>query len=71
MTKSSVEAKFWARNMWTTLVGGNSKRIKGVEELMKLYCNNKTTISIAHDLVQYDRTKHVEVDRHFINEKNW
>lgn len=27
------------------------------------------TINIAHNLVQYDRTKHVKVDRHFI-EKN-
>jgi hypothetical protein len=36
---------------------------------MKLYCENKTAISIAHNLVQHDRTKHVKVDRHFIKEK--
>ena len=36
---------------------------------MKLYCDNKATINIAHNLVQHDRTKHVEVDRHFIKEK--
>ena len=32
---------------------------------MKLFCNNKVAISIANNLVQYDRTEHVEVDRHF------
>ena len=36
---------------------------------MKLYCDNKSAIDIAHNPVQHDRTKHVEVDRHFIKEK--
>jgi len=36
---------------------------------MKLYCDNKFAISIAHNPVQHDRTKHIEVDRHFIKEK--
>ena len=36
---------------------------------MKLYCDTKTVINIAHNLVQHDRTKHVEIDRHFIKEK--
>ncbi|KAM7516034.1 hypothetical protein LguiA_005617 [Lonicera macranthoides] len=36
---------------------------------MKLYCDNKVAISIAHNLVLHDRTKHVEIDRHFIKEK--
>jgi len=36
---------------------------------MSLFCDNKSTISIAPNLVQHDRTKHVEVDRHFIKEK--
>jgi hypothetical protein len=26
-------------------------------------------INIAHNLVQHDRSKHIEIDRHFINEK--
>jgi hypothetical protein len=34
-----------------------------------LYCDNKAAISIAHNIVQHDRTKHVEIDRHFIKEK--
>ena len=35
---------------------------------MRLYCDNKSAINIAHNPVQYDRTKHVEIDRHFIKE---
>lgn len=37
---------------------------------MKLYCDNKSRINIVHSHVQHDRTKHVEVDKHFIKE-NW
>jgi hypothetical protein len=36
---------------------------------IKLYCDNKAAIQIAHNPVQHDRTKHVEVDRHFIKKK--
>ena len=35
---------------------------------MKLFCDNKATISIANNPIQHDRTKHVEIDRHFIKE---
>jgi hypothetical protein len=34
-----------------------------------LYCDNKVAINIANNPVQHDRTKHVEIDRHFIKEK--
>ena len=40
-----------------------------IEVRMKLYCDNKTAISIAHNPVQHDRTQHIEIDRHFIKEK--
>ncbi|CAL8150805.1 unnamed protein product [Prunus armeniaca] len=33
---------------------------------MNLFCDNKAAIAIAQNPVQHDRTKHVEVDRHFI-----
>ena len=34
-----------------------------------LYCDNKAAINISLNPVQHDRTKHVEMDRHFIKEK--
>ena len=36
---------------------------------MTIWCDNKAAISISHNPVHHDRTKHVEVDRHFIKEK--
>lgn len=39
------------------------------QESMRLYINNKATINIAHNPVQHDSAKHVEIDRHFIKGK--
>ncbi|KAM1065823.1 hypothetical protein TB2_020907 [Malus domestica] len=36
---------------------------------MVLYCDNQSAQEIANNPVHHDRTKHVEVDRHFIKEK--
>ena len=36
---------------------------------IRLYCDNKAACDIAHNPVQHDRTKPVEVDRFFIKEK--
>ena len=33
---------------------------------MVLFCDNTTTIEIANNLVQHDRTKHIELDRNYI-----
>ena len=35
----------------------------------KLFCDNKATICISKNPFQHDRTKHVEIYRHFIKEK--
>jgi hypothetical protein len=35
----------------------------------EMWCDNKSAISIANNLVQHDKTKHVEIDRFFIKEK--
>ena len=40
-----------------------------VPQPLKLYCDNKSAIAIAHNPILHDTTKHVEIDKHFIKEK--
>ncbi|KAK2981545.1 hypothetical protein RJ640_003108 [Escallonia rubra] len=42
------------------------KNLMGLQYFLVL---NKAAIKIAHNPVQHDRTKHIEVDRHFIKQK--
>ncbi|KAK8948413.1 hypothetical protein KSP39_PZI005292 [Platanthera zijinensis] len=72
VSRSSAEAKFRA------MTHGNCEGLwihslmydLGLSESspIRLYCDNKAAISIANNPVQHDRTKHIEVDRHFIKE---
>ncbi|CAL9004276.1 unnamed protein product, partial [Prunus brigantina] len=39
------------------------------KKVMELYCNNQVAREIINNPIQHDRTKHVEVDRHYIKEK--
>nr|GEX90799.1 putative ribonuclease H-like domain-containing protein [Tanacetum cinerariifolium] len=70
---SSAEAKFkgiakgvvealWMRKLLSE-VGYPSK------EVTRIMYDNKAAIQISKNPVQHDRTKHVEIDRHFIKEK--
>jgi len=36
---------------------------------IKIYCDNKTPISIAYNPVLHDRIKHMKIDKYFIKEK--
>lgn len=73
IARSSVKAEIRAmaqeicEGMWILKVLKGLKIV--VELLLKLYCDNKATISIAHNPVQHHRTKHIEIDHHFIKEK--
>jgi hypothetical protein len=70
VARSSAEAEFRTmaqgvcKTLWLKILlielGFDSK------DSMRLYCDNNVAISTAHNLVQHDRTKHVEIDRHFI-----
>ncbi|RYE24977.1 MAG: transposon Pol polyprotein, partial [Sphingobacteriaceae bacterium] len=73
VSRSSAEAEFRAMAqgiceiLWIRGIL-NELQIKFTTP-MKLFCDNKSAISIANNPVQHDRTKHVEIDRHFIKEK--
>lgn len=53
--------------MWLRLLLTELQMFKG--EPLQLYCDNQATINIVNNPVQHDRTKHIEIDRHFIREK--
>ena len=73
VARSTIEARYIVivvgvvKMLWlrTLLVGLKMNQ----ENQMRLWCNNKSAISIADNLVQHDRTKHIEIDRFFIKEK--
>ena len=73
VARSSAEAKFRAmvagicELLWVKIILEDLK--VQWSKPMKLYCDNKLAISIAHNPVQHNQTKHIEIDRHFIKEK--
>jgi len=40
-----------------------------LEGSMKLYCDNRSKIDVAHNPIKQDNIKHIEVDGHFIKGK--
>ncbi|XP_038895891.1 secreted RxLR effector protein 161-like [Benincasa hispida] len=73
VARSSAEAEYRAMNLRVCEEIWLQKVLSDLHESspgpMKLYYDNKASISIANNPVQHDRTKHVEIDRHFIKEK--
>ena len=73
VARSSAESDFrviaqrLCELLWLKIIL-NDLRIKW-DGLMKLYCGKKSTINISHNPLQHDRTKHIEIDKHFIKEK--
>jgi hypothetical protein len=73
VARSSAEAEFWAMAqgicelLWMKIILEDMK-IKW-DGSMRLYCDNKSAISIAHNPIHHNWTKHIEIDRHFIKEK--
>ena len=76
VVRSSAEAEFRAMAqgicelLWLKIIL-KGLRIKW-EGPMRSYCDNKLGINIAHNPVQHEWTKHVEVDRHFMKKfRKW
>ena len=73
VARSSAEAKFQAmaqgvcKLLWMKIIP-DDLRVKH-EAPMKMFCDNKSAINIAHNPVQHDKAKHIEIDQHFIKEK--
>ncbi|RVW39327.1 Retrovirus-related Pol polyprotein from transposon RE2 [Vitis vinifera] len=73
VVRSSVEAKYramalaiceliWLKHLLRELRFGK-------DEQMKLICDNQAALHIASNPIFHERTKHIEVDCHFIREK--
>jgi hypothetical protein len=73
VSKSTAEAEYramsqglsemlWVRNLLSEL-----KVLKN--SCINVWCDNVSAINLAHNPVQHDRTKHIEIDRFFIKEK--
>ncbi|RVW93163.1 Protochlorophyllide reductase, chloroplastic [Vitis vinifera] len=73
VARSSVEAEFrgmtlgLCETLWLRLLLQDLGYLS--RQPIRLFCDNKAACDIAHNPVQHDRTKHVEVDRFFIKEK--
>ncbi|KAJ7954402.1 Retrovirus-related Pol polyprotein from transposon TNT 1-94 [Quillaja saponaria] len=73
VSRSSAEAEYRAMAHGTCELLWLKKLMEELrlswEKPLLLYCDNTAAINIAHNPVQHDRTKHIEIDRHFIKEK--
>lgn len=73
VSKSSAEAEYrvlviiTAEVTWISILMSDLKihRIG----LAEIHCNNKAAIHIANNPVLHERTKHIEIDCHFVQEK--
>ncbi|XP_019262826.1 PREDICTED: uncharacterized protein LOC109240615 [Nicotiana attenuata] len=73
VSRSSAEAKY--RSMATTVaelvwIHGLLEELGVKVDLpMELHCDNKAALQIASNPMYHERTKHIEIDCHFIREK--
>lgn len=73
VSHSSVEAKYrsmatatselvWLKSLLASLV-------VFLDQRMKLFCNSQAAMHIAKNPVFHERTKHIEIDCHFVSER--
>ena len=72
VARSSVEAEFRAMALgmcellWLKIILDDLKI--QIQHPIELLCDNQSVINITHNPVQHDRTRHIEIDKHFIKE---
>ena len=73
VARSSVEAEYRAMTLATCELIWLKHLLQelrfGKDEQMKLICDNQVALHISSNPVFHERTKHIEVDCHFIREK--
>ncbi|GKC71343.1 ribonuclease H-like domain-containing protein, partial [Tanacetum coccineum] len=73
LSKSSAKAEYKAMASVTSEVTWILKILRDLEWdkvlLVNLYCNSQAAIKIAANPVFHERTKHLEIDLHFVREK--
>lgn len=73
VARSTAEAEYRAMAMTTCEVTWITQLLKdlGIKRLKStiLKCDNKAALAIAANPVQHEKTKHVEIDCHFVREK--
>lgn len=73
VTRSSAEAEYRAMGLATCELVWLKQLIQELRFVevsqMKLLCDNQATLHIASNLVFHERTKHIEIDCHFVREK--
>ncbi|RDX86688.1 Copia protein, partial [Mucuna pruriens] len=73
ISRSSAEAQYRAMTLATCELIWVKQLIQKLKfaniQPMKLYCYNQATLHIASNPVFHERTKHIDIDCHFIREK--
>jgi hypothetical protein len=73
VARSSAEAKYRAMASTTSKLIWIKQLLADlgikIQEPMKMYCDNQAARHIASNPVFHERTKHIELDCHFIREK--
>ena len=73
VARSTTEAEFRSMAsglcelMWLKILLTELQLYDGIPP--QLYCDNQAAINMVNNHVHHDRTKHIEIDRHFIREK--
>ena len=71
VSKSSTEAKYLALSSITSEIVWLNKLLLYFEvdvSSVMLFCDNKSTISLASNPAHHERSKHIDIDHHFIRE---